>query len=998
MPAPSADFPALGASTSSSGYTDGLGRRALAFDREDGTMLERLVVRAELSAFERSLRERLDRLAVLDDERIAKPRSIERSADGSLVVLSEFVPGSRLSDLLDATAQQGAVPGVDVALGFLLDVLPALCGLHAGAGFVHGAISPGRAVLTPAGQVVLLDAIFGDGLSRLQYSRQRLWTEFAIAMPPAAGPPRFDASCDIAQAALSAVMLVIGRPIAEYEYPEGIPALLVEVVDVAQIRGSTEFAAGLQRFLQRSLPLPGRRAYTAVDDALIEVRDLARALGVDVCRRALVEFIEQQESGSQPLDFGADEYASAYTYQYDADETAASGSNGGDDLGLGLQVEEDESPLDGELDLGGRAAAEDETVYDLNPSSEVEEPAAEPIAAAEEWSSDPAPVETPAFEESIETPAVEESIAAVPEPIVDSYREEPAPEFTSYSAPEPEPEFTSYSAPEPEPIVDPVAAIEAAPVIDEPIFEEPPLEERIEPAPEPEPEPAPKHEPKFEPRFDAKPVLKPSAPPPEDSLETSTGLQDFPVPDPDNGPLDTGTIRYDSEPAAPEEDDEPEEESKNSRRRKRGRSARSRKDKLRSAARPQPLTPPERPAPPPPAPLPAAKPTNTGWIVEPSRAAAFEPPEPTHAAPPPPPVVSPPPPAPPIALAPPPPPPPIQPIAPPPPPPVMPRPVTAIPVAPPIPVHRPPALAPPPAPSPALKLKTDTSSGYTPPRKPREPVEDLYSARPIAPPSDEPSAFPWKLAGAALVLMIIGVVAGHSYLPIGSKEAPAAAAADTEPAAATPAPVASAALPKTGRIQIDTQPPGARVLLNGKHVGESPLNLEVPVGRHTLTLATTTGSVRRTVRVEAGKTVTVDAPIFSGWVDVVAPIILDVTVDGKSIGTTEQNRLLLRPGRHELTFSNRDLDYSSNHTVDIEPGEVKTITLDPRGSANLNATPWAEVWVDGKKVGDTPLANLQIPLGTHEVVFKHPQLGERRVTTTIRANAPVAISVDMNKQ
>jgi len=994
MPAPSADYPALGASTSSSGYTDGLGRRALAFDREDGTMLERLVVRAELSAFERSLRDRLDRLAILDDERMAKPRSIERSADGSLVVLSEFVPGSRLSDLLDATAQQGAVPGVDVALGFLLDVLPALCGLHAGAGFVHGAISPGRAVLTPAGQVVLLDAIFGDALSRLQYSRQRLWTEFAIAMPPAAGPPRFDASCDIAQAVLSAVMLVIGRPIAEYEYPDGIAALLVEVVDVAQIRGSTEFAAGLQRFLQRSLPLPGRRPYTAVDDALIEVRDLARALGVDVCRRALVDFIEQQESGSQPAEFGADEYASAYEYQYEVAETAASGSNGGDDLGLGLQVEEDESPLDGELDLDGRAAAEDETVYDLNPSSEVEEPAAEPAAAVEEWSSDPAPIETAAFEESTE---------AAPEPIVDSFREEPAPEFTSYSTPEPEPE------PEPEPIVE---AVSAAPVIEEPIFQEPPLEERIEATPEPEPEPEPKPEqpkiePKFEPRFDPKPVLKPfaAAPAPEDSLETNTGLEDFPVPDPDHGPLDTGTVRYDSEPAAPEEDDEPAEESKNSRRRKRSRSARSRKDKLRSAARPQPLTPPERPtpaerpAPPPPVPLPAAKPTNTGWIVEPSRAAAFDPPVPAPEPPPPPPPVVAPPPPPPIALAPPPPPPPppIRPIAPPPPPPVaMPRPVTAIPVAPPIPVHRAPAPVPPPAPGPALKLKTEPS--YAPPRKPRDPVEDVYSSRPIAPPADEPSAFPFKLAGAALVLMIIGVVAGHSYLPIGSKKASPPAAAETESAAAPTAPVAPSAAPKTGRIQIDTQPPGARVMLNGKHVGESPLNLEVPVGRHTLTLAATSGSVRRTVRVEAGKTVTVDAPIFSGWVDVVAPIILDVIADGKSIGTTEQNRLLLRPGRHELTFSNRDLDYSSNHTVDIEPGEVKTITLDPRGSANLNATPWAEVWVDGKKVGETPLANLQIPLGTREVVFKHPQLGERRVTTTIRANAPVAVSVDMNKQ
>ena len=127
------------------------------------------------------------------------------------------------------------------------------------------------------------------------------------------------------------------------------------------------------------------------------------------------------------------------------------------------------------------------------------------------------------------------------------------------------------------------------------------------------------------------------------------------------------------------------------------------------------------------------------------------------------------------------------------------------------------------------------------------------------------------------------------------------------------------------------------------------------------------------------------------------PIVFDVSEDGKPIGTTEQNRLLLRPGRHELTFSNRDLDYSSTHTIDVEPGEAKTLTLDPRGTANLNASPWAEVWIDGKKVGETPLANLQVLLGTHEVVFKHPQFGERRLTTTIRANAPVALSVDMSK-
>ena len=150
----------------------------------------------------------------LEDERIARPRTIERDVDGSLVVVSEFVPGSRLSDLLDTSAEPGTAPGVDVALGFLLDVLPALCGLHAGAGFAHGTISPSRTVLTPAGQIVLLDAIYGGALAHLRYSRRKLWTEFGVATPPRLPARRVDVETDIAQAALAAVMLVLGRPLA----------------------------------------------------------------------------------------------------------------------------------------------------------------------------------------------------------------------------------------------------------------------------------------------------------------------------------------------------------------------------------------------------------------------------------------------------------------------------------------------------------------------------------------------------------------------------------------------------------------------------------------------------------------------------------------------------------------------------------------------------------------------------------------------------------------
>ena len=164
-----------------------------------------------------------------------------------------------------------------------------------------------------------------------------------------------------------------------------------------------------------------------------------------------------------------------------------------------------------------------------------------------------------------------------------------------------------------------------------------------------------------------------------------------------------------------------------------------------------------------------------------------------------------------------------------------------------------------------------------------------------------------------------------------------------------------------------------------------------------MTFVTSSGSVKRAVRIEAGRTTRLDVPIFSGWVGIYAPFVLDVVEGGNVIGTTEEPRILLSPGKHDLTLVNRELGYTSAQTVEIEPGEVKSISIDPRGHVNLNASPWAEVWIDGRKVGDTPIANLQLPLGVRQVTFRHPQFGERRVTVTVKGNAAAAISIDMSK-
>ena len=188
------------------------------------------------------------------------------------------------------------------------------------------------------------------------------------------------------------------------------------------------------------------------------------------------------------------------------------------------------------------------------------------------------------------------------------------------------------------------------------------------------------------------------------------------------------------------------------------------------------------------------------------------------------------------------------------------------------------------------------------------------------------------------------------------------------------------------------------MLLDGKPVGQSPLKLaSVAAGRHTVTLISPSGEVTRAIRVTQGKTTTVDVAIFSGWVAVFAPIVLEVAADGRPLGTTEQDRLMLPPGKHELTLTNRELGYTGVQQVEIEPGEVRSVTVDPRGVVNFNAVPWAEVWLEGRKLGDTPLANQRLPIGTREFVFRHPQYGERKVTVTVRGDQPASVSTDFTR-
>jgi serine/threonine protein kinase len=210
-----------------------------------------------------------------------------------------------------------------------------------------------------------------------------------------------------------------------------------------------------------------------------------------------------------------------------------------------------------------------------------------------------------------------------------------------------------------------------------------------------------------------------------------------------------------------------------------------------------------------------------------------------------------------------------------------------------------------------------------------------------------------------------------------------------------------------GELQIRTEPPGAQVTVDGRVLGKSPLTAEgLSAGQHTVVVENELGPVTQRVTIEAGTTASLVVPMtaprnapVSGWISVSAPVDVQLYENQRLLGSSQTDRIMVPVGRHEVEVVNEALGYRASKIVNVGPGQTANIRLDlPKAPMALNASPWAEAWVDGERVGETPIGSVQVSIGPHEVVFRHPELGERRVITTVTLAGPAKVSVDMRKK
>ena len=214
-------------------------------------------------------------------------------------------------------------------------------------------------------------------------------------------------------------------------------------------------------------------------------------------------------------------------------------------------------------------------------------------------------------------------------------------------------------------------------------------------------------------------------------------------------------------------------------------------------------------------------------------------------------------------------------------------------------------------------------------------------------------------------------------------------------------------IPQTGELQIRSEPSGARIVVDGTPRGNAPVTVaDLAPGLHTVEVANEMGSIRQDITVEAGVTASLVVPMtttpqgsVSGWISIAAPVDVQIYEDTRLVGSSRSERLMVSVGRHELDIVNEALGFRQRRSVNVTPGQVSAIRLDwPNGSMAINAVPWAEVFIDGERIGETPIGNVPVPVGTHEVVFRHPELGEQTVRSTVTVGTPARLSVDLRKR
>jgi hypothetical protein len=249
--------------------------------------------------------------------------------------------------------------------------------------------------------------------------------------------------------------------------------------------------------------------------------------------------------------------------------------------------------------------------------------------------------------------------------------------------------------------------------------------------------------------------------------------------------------------------------------------------------------------------------------------------------------------------------------------------------------------------------------------------------------------------------------------------------------------------PPVGSLEVRTVPDvGAEVRIDGTPKGRAPLRVDdVPAGRHTLELvAEGYQPVSRPIDVGEGTTAMLDIVLIStGVASAPTTETTPVPTPTEAVPTpTEATPTPNEPPPTEATPTEVAVVNPTPTETAPTPTEVApTMTVEPprmteiarvdpptmtattmaepttmivrvereptetmasemaaargRGTLVVNSLPWSEVYVDGRRRGNTPIPSLQLPAGEHRIELRTADGRTHRETVTIEPNTTARV-------
>ena len=222
-----------------------------------------------------ALRETADRVARVSHPGVAALYELGEH-DGELYLALEFVPGRRLTELLDGQALNPRR-----ATGIAIELADALAAVHA-AGLVHGDLRPDNVIVTPKGHAKLVDAglaafTAGGALrasagSRLGARPPGAATALQYFAPEQALGQGGDQRADLF--ALGAILheMLTGRPAFARTSPDDILLAVLQAVPPAPSEGRPQVPAPLDRIVARATAKSLDRRYRSADELSADLR------------------------------------------------------------------------------------------------------------------------------------------------------------------------------------------------------------------------------------------------------------------------------------------------------------------------------------------------------------------------------------------------------------------------------------------------------------------------------------------------------------------------------------------------------------------------------------------------------------------------------------------------------------------------------------------------------------------------------------------------------